>query len=130
MADFKRPLLSTTEDGQTDYGRRMIPSFEELKEQYNQKWAKEKEDFQVQLKANFFNLVERQAEGKQEIFMLSVPERKEKLYKEYIMRLGAGHPNESALNEALLGDPTPATTTVRSNKRDRTAGNDTVERLS
>ena len=80
MADFKRPLLSTTEDGQTDYGRRTIPSFEELKEQYNQKWAKEKEDFQVQLKANFFNLVERQAEGKQEIFMLSVPERKEKLY--------------------------------------------------
>ena len=80
MADFQRPLLSATDEGQTQYAKKQIPSFGELKEQYNQKWAKEKEAFQTQLKANFFNLVERQAEGKQEIFMLSVPERKEKLY--------------------------------------------------
>ena len=80
MADFQRPLLSATDEGQTQYGKKDIPSFGDLKDMYNQKWAKEKKEFQTQLKANFFNLVERHAEGKQEIFMLCVPERKEKLY--------------------------------------------------
>lgn len=80
MADFQRPLLSATDEGQTQYGKKEIPSFGDLKDIYNQKWAKQKKEFQTQLKANFFNLVERHAEGKQEIFMLCVPERKEKLY--------------------------------------------------
>ena len=80
MADYQRPLLTSTNEGQTEYGKKSIPSFGHLKEIYNKKWSKEKEAFQTQLKANFFNLVERQAEGKQELFMLSVPERKEKLY--------------------------------------------------
>ena len=82
MADFQRPLLTQTTEGQTEYGKKSIPSFGDLKEMYNKKWAKEKEDFQTQLKANFFNLIERQAEGKQELFLLCVPERKEKLYTE------------------------------------------------
>jgi hypothetical protein len=72
MADFQRPLLTQTTEGQTEYGKKM----------YNKKWTKEKEDFQTQLKANFFNLIERQAEGKQELFLLCVAERKEKLYTE------------------------------------------------
>lgn len=80
MSDFQRPLLTKTDEGHTEYGKKSIPSFGDLKEIYNKKWSKEKEAFQTQLKANFFNLVERQAEGKQELFMLSVPERKEKLY--------------------------------------------------
>ena len=80
MADFQRPLLSAQDEGHSEYVKKEIPSFGDLKNMYNQKWAKEKQDFQAQLKANFFNLVERQAEGKQEIFMLCVPERKEKLY--------------------------------------------------
>ena len=70
MADFQRPLLTQTTEGQTEYGKKSIPSFGDLKEMYNKKWAKEKEDFQTQLKANFFNLIERQAEGKQELFLL------------------------------------------------------------
>ena len=40
--------------------------------------AKGKEKFQTQIKCNFFALVEREAEGKQELFMLCVSERKEK----------------------------------------------------
>ena len=80
MADFQRPLLSATDEGHSEYVKKEIPSFGDLKNMYNQKWAKEKQDFQAQLKANFFNLVERHAEGKQEIFMLCVPERKERLY--------------------------------------------------
>jgi len=80
MAEFQRPLLSETEDGKTDYGKKEIPSFGELKDEYNRKWAKDKVTFQTQLKANFFQLVERRAEGKQELFMLSVSERREKLY--------------------------------------------------
>ena len=42
--------------------------------------AKRKGKFQTQIKCNFFALVEREAEGKQELFMLCVPERKEKKY--------------------------------------------------
>lgn len=80
MADFQRPLLTQTTEGHSEYVKKEIPSFGDLKNMYNQKWAKEKQDFQAQLKANFFNLIERHAEGKQEIFMLCVSERKEKLY--------------------------------------------------
>jgi hypothetical protein len=80
MAEFQRPLLSETEEGKTDYGKKEIPSFSELKDEYTRRWNKEKEDFQTQLKANFFLLVERRAEGAQELFVLSVPERREKLY--------------------------------------------------
>ena len=35
MADFQRPLLSATDEGQTQYAKKQIPSFGELKEQYN-----------------------------------------------------------------------------------------------
>ena len=82
MADFQRPLLTSTDEGKTEYGKKNIPSCGDLKVMYNKKWSKEKENFQTQLKANFFGLVERQAEGRQELFMLCVPERKEKLYIE------------------------------------------------
>ena len=80
MAEFQRPLLSSKNEEYSEYTQKKIPSFDDLKNMYNQKWAKEKQDFQAQLKANFFNLIERHAEGKQEIFMLCVRERKEKLY--------------------------------------------------
>ena len=55
MADFQRPLLSATDEGHSEYLKKEIPSFGDLKNMYNQKWAKEKQDFQAQLKANFFN---------------------------------------------------------------------------
>ena len=45
-------LVRQTKD-KAQYAKKQIPSFGDLKEQYNQKWAKEKQDFQTQLKANF-----------------------------------------------------------------------------
>lgn len=62
------------------YRDQNIPTWEDLKDIYASRWLKEKEQFQLQLKANFFSLVERFASGKQEIFLLTAPERKEKLY--------------------------------------------------
>lgn len=80
MADARMPLLSHTQEGEKSYHDLAIPNFAELKETYAAKWNQEKLKFQNQLKCNFFAMVERQAEGKQEIFMLSAPERREKLY--------------------------------------------------
>lgn len=47
---------------------------------YARRWLQEKTKFQTQLKTNFFSLVERFASGKQEVYVLSSPERREKLY--------------------------------------------------
>ena len=74
------PLLSKTEDGDSSYGEQLIPSFSDLKETYGKKWAKEKTEFQTQLKCNFFQKVETFASGQQELFMLCTPEYKEKLF--------------------------------------------------
>lgn len=57
-----------------------IPSWDNLSSMYESRWHKEKEKFQTDLKKNFFALVERFASGKQELFMLSAPDRREKLY--------------------------------------------------
>ena len=60
--------------------KQTIPSWNELNNIYEGRWIKEKEKFQSELKANFFGLVERFASGKQELFMLSAPDKREKLY--------------------------------------------------
>ena len=57
-----------------------IPSWDHISNHYEQRWLAEKEKFQNQLKGNFFNLVERFASGKQEIYQLCAPDRREKLY--------------------------------------------------
>lgn len=80
MAEAQFPLLSQSLDGEKQYTDLSIPTFDELQDIYGRKWQKEKEKFQTQIKCNFFALVEREAEGKQELFMLCVPERKEKKY--------------------------------------------------
>jgi|TARA_Y100001935_G_C17162982_1_gene436260 hypothetical protein len=58
----------------------VIPSWDNISKHYEQRWLAEKEKFQAQLKGNFFGLVERFASGKQEIFQLCAPDRREKLY--------------------------------------------------
>ena len=62
------------------YSDKIIPTWNDLQDVYEGRWLREKEKFQQQLKANFFGLIERFASGKQEIFVLSAPERREKLY--------------------------------------------------
>jgi len=71
-------LLQGAETG--TYVDKAIPSWGNLQDHYESRWQKEKEKFQATLKANFFALVERFASGKQELYVLSAPERREKLY--------------------------------------------------
>ena len=71
-------LLQGAETGA--YGDKAIPTWDALQDVYESRWLKEKEKFQTQLKSNFFALVERFASGKQELFQLTAPERREKLY--------------------------------------------------
>jgi len=80
MAEASFPLISAQNEEETSYKGMMIPSWGDLNETYQQRWAQEKEKFQTQLKCNFFGLTERFASGKQELFMLAVPERREKQY--------------------------------------------------
>ena len=78
-------LLSDNTDA--SYQDRTIPTWGDLQNLYAQRWLKEKERFQTQLKANFFALTERFASGKQEIFQLSVAERIEKQYTNAFLEL-------------------------------------------
>ena len=57
-----------------------IPSWDVLNEIYEKKWETEKEKFQTALKQNFHSLVQRFASGKQEIYVLCAPDRREKHY--------------------------------------------------
>jgi len=86
MSEASFPLLSEKTDN-TEYGSQAVPSWGDLKGQYEKRWAQQKEKFQTQLKSNFFALTERYASGKQEIFMLCVPERLEKLYLSAFLEL-------------------------------------------
>ena len=73
--------ISTISDEEVQsYSDKVIPSWNDLQTIYESIWRKEKEKFQAHLKANFTALIERYASGKQELFHLCVPERREKLY--------------------------------------------------
>lgn len=78
--------LLGTEDN-SSYSDNVIPSWDDLNNIYESRWLKEKEKFQTTLKANFFALVERFASGKQELYQLCVPERREKLYVKAFLEL-------------------------------------------
>lgn len=57
-----------------------IPNWSDLVDHYESRWRKEKEKFQISIKQNFKALIERFACGKQEVFTLVCPERREKQY--------------------------------------------------
>ena len=78
-------LLRGAETG--TYSDKEIPTWGNLQELYESRWIKEKTKFQTELKANFFALVERFASGKQEVFTLTAPERREKLYTAAFLEL-------------------------------------------
>ncbi len=69
------------------YSDKVIPSWGDLQDLYESRWIKEKTKFQTELKANFFALVERFASGKQEVYTLTAPERREKLYTAAFLEL-------------------------------------------
>ena len=64
-----------------------IPSWNSINDHYEQKWLKEKEAFQNQLKENFFSLIERFACGKQELFQLIAPDRRVQDYIKAFLEL-------------------------------------------
>ena len=75
-----RKINSISDEDIQNFNEKIIPSWNDLQTIYESRWRKEKEKFQTHLKANFIALIERFASGKQELFQLSAPERREKLY--------------------------------------------------
>ena len=69
------------------YSEKLIPDWKDLQKIYEGQWKREKDKFQTHLKANFAALVERYASGKQELFQLCAPERRERLYIEAFLEL-------------------------------------------
>lgn len=65
----------------------VIPTWKELQSIYEKRWLVKKAKFHKELRMNFRSLVERYATGKQEIFVLSVPDRREHLYREAFLEL-------------------------------------------
>jgi transketolase len=82
-----RKINEITDEEIQNYSEKMIPSWNNLQSLYEGQWNKEKEKFQTHLKGNFSALVERFASGKQELFQLCAPERREKLYIEAFLEL-------------------------------------------
>ena len=82
-----RKINEVTNEDVQNYSEKAIPSWKDLQSLYEGQWNKEKEKFQTHLKANFAALVERFASGKQELFQLCAPERREKLYIEAFLEL-------------------------------------------
>lgn len=82
-----RKINEITNEEVQNYSEKIIPSWNNLQSLYEGQWNKEKEKFQTHLKANFAALVERFASGKQELFQLCAPERREKLYIEAFLEL-------------------------------------------
>jgi hypothetical protein len=82
-----RKVNSVSDEDVKSYIDKVIPSWNDLQTIYAGRWDREKTKFQTHLKANFAALVERFASGKQELFVLSAPERREKLYIEAFLAL-------------------------------------------
>jgi len=75
------------DDYVNDSDELVIPSWDSVNQIYESRWLKEKYKFQNALRQNFKALVERFACGKQEIFLLSVPDRRERHYKKAFLEL-------------------------------------------
>jgi hypothetical protein len=82
-----RKINEVTNEDVQHYSEKAIPSWKNLQSLYEGQWNKEKEKFQTHLKGNFAGLVERFASGKQELFQLCAPERREKLYVDAFLEL-------------------------------------------
>jgi hypothetical protein len=82
-----RKINEISDEDVASYSEKNIPNWRDLQTIYEGRWNKEKEKFQTHLKANFAALVERYASGKQELFQLCAPERREKLYVEAFLEL-------------------------------------------
>ena len=82
-----KKINDVSDEDIASYSSKAIPNWKDLQKLYQGRWDKEKEKFQTQLKANFAGLVERYASGKQELFQLCAPERRERLFIEAFLEL-------------------------------------------
>ena len=82
-----KKINDVSDEDVASYSSKVIPNWKDLQKIYQGRWDKEKEKFQTQLKANFARLVERYASGKQELFQLCAPERRERLFIEAFLEL-------------------------------------------
>tara|TARA_B100000900_G_C20297869_1_gene600948 strand:+ start:208 stop:690 length:483 start_codon:yes stop_codon:yes gene_type:complete len=85
--NITRKINEITNEDVEMYSDRVIPNWKDLQSIYEGQWNKEKEKFQTHLKCNFAALVDRFASGKQELFQLVAPERRERLYIEAFLEL-------------------------------------------
>lgn len=84
--DYQQSLINDDELEQSEEDL-SIPSWDHLCDHYESRWRKEKEKFQIELKKNFKQLVERFACGKQEIYQLCTADRLEKKYTRAFLEL-------------------------------------------
>lgn len=82
-----KKINEVSDEDVESYSEKIIPDWKDLQKIYEGQWKKEKDKFQTHLKANFAALVERFASGKQELFQLCAPERRERLYIEAFLEL-------------------------------------------
>tara|TARA_Y100000816_G_scaffold244963_1_gene192773 strand:- start:639 stop:1067 length:429 start_codon:yes stop_codon:yes gene_type:complete len=83
-----RGYNNINEEGLENKNKKLnIPSWNDINDIYEQRWLKEKEAFQNQLKENFFGLIERFACGKQELFQLVAPDRRVQDYIKAFLEL-------------------------------------------
>ena len=81
-----------------------IPSYKELSETYDQRWLTAREKFQTEIRANFHALIQRYARGKQEVYLLSVPERRFQTYEAAFLELfDSGYAPHVGDKERLAG---------------------------
>lgn len=81
-----------------------IPSYKELAETYDQRWLTAKEKFQTEIRSNFHALIQRYARGKQEVYLLSVPERRFQMYEAAFLELfDSGYAPHVGDKERLAG---------------------------
>tara|TARA_X000000368_G_C22837918_1_gene626290 strand:- start:44 stop:619 length:576 start_codon:yes stop_codon:yes gene_type:complete len=82
-----KKINEVSDEDVESYSEKLIPDWKDLQKIYEGQWKREKDKFQTHLKANFAALVERFASGKQELFQLCAPERRERLYIEAFLEL-------------------------------------------
>lgn len=85
--DYQQPLINNEVNDELANDDLTIPTWDNLCDHYESRWRKEKEQFQIELKKNFKQLVERFACGKQEIYQLCTAERLEKKYTRAFLEL-------------------------------------------
>ena len=84
-----------------------VPAYKDIESLYEGRWVKAKEKFQTEIRHNFHALIQRYARGKQEVYCLSVPQQKFRLYEAAFLELfDSGYAPHVGDTERLAGKAT------------------------